>query len=1120
MYFGNLSSKFCLYAFFVLTTFSLKGQVVLNEIYIRPDGLSTTPPNGLIYTDSKEYIELYNKGCTPINVAGYFIATKQNGFGTVVTGITIRIPNVPAANIPPGGHIVLGSAGPGVGLVGNIDIPISAADRCNYANNIVIANVDGWVGLYNAAGVALDCVYWSGSAGNITANPSDFNPGAICLPAGSPAVTLQTPTQINASNPAILSFIANSTPIIVYRQQDGSPTWNFTSTFNAATLPWTINNASPTGNCNGGTCVTPPLPSAPVVTTPITYCQNAISTPLTATASAGGVLNWWGTNPTGGTSTATAPTPSTAVVGSITYYVSQTVGGCESPRSAIVVTVNPSWSSIISCGTSTASSVTFDWTWVNFATGYSISYQVNSGSPINIGSIGNALTYTVNSLNSGDNVTITVTPLGGSANCYTATSFSCATLVNNACGACATPTCPIIGVANYPVRNFSPTSCNTWLPSLTNTTIKSYYLVQSDANGFVGLVQQAGGSPALCITRTAVLRPLGSSCSVAANVNPSIINSNGVASGFNPEWYGLTPNTAYVIEVTITLGAGCTLDSLCSNYYGCSTPAAPTASITIQPTCTTPTGTLVVTSPVGAANLYSIDGVNYQTSPTFSGLAPNNYQVTVKKTPSGCISNGTALVVNAVPSIAAPTASASVQPTCTTPTGTILVSAPTGANLEYSVNGTTYQASTSFSGLAPGAYNVTVRNTTNGCVSTAIAVTINTVPSIAAPTASASVQPTCTTPTGTILVSVPTGANFEYSINGTTYQTSTSFSGLAPGAYNVTVRNTTNGCVSTATAVTINALPPAITPAFLPINPICYGTTLTLPTTSQNGIIGTWSPNFDPLQSSAYLFTPNPGQCAINTSINIQVNPLPNPLLTPGKICVDVSGVAAIPYRLDTGLSNSNYSFQWYIDGVLQVNNTNYFDATVAGNYSVIATNTASGCSSNSVSANVIAVEIATDFTATLASSTLSNTTTIIATVTGGTGTYLYALDDFDYQTSNIFVNVLPGLHTVSVLDVEGCSEFDPISITSIGYPYFFTPNQDGFNDTWNVIGLEDQESAKLFIFDRYGKLLKQLSTQGNGWDGTYLNQQMPASDYWFSLEYIDNNGLTKKFGSHFSLKR
>jgi gliding motility-associated-like protein len=448
-----------------------------------------------------------------------------------------------------------------------------------------------------------------------------------------------------------------------------------------------------------------------------------------------------------------------------------------------------------------------------------------------------------------------------------------------------------------------------------------------------------------------------------------------------------------------------------------------------------------------------------------------------------------------------------------------VVSAPTGANLEYSVNGTTYQTSSTFSGLAPGAYNVTVRNTTNGCVSTATAITINALPSIAAPTASTTVQPTCTTPTGTILVSAPTGANLEYSVNGTTFQASASFSFLAPGAYNVTVRNTSNGCVSTATAVTINALPPAIIPLFAPINPVCAGSTITLPITSINGITGSWTPNFDPFQTITYFFTPNPGQCATNTSGIVQVNPLPNPSLVSGKICVNASGIATIPYRLNTGLNNSNYTFQWNIDGVLQTTTTNYFDAIVGGNYSVIATDIASGCSSAIVSANVTAIITATNFTATLASSTLSNTTTIIATVTGGTGTYLYALDNFDYQTSNIFVNVLPGLHTVSVLDLEGCTEFDPITITSIGYPYFFTPNQDGFNDTWNVIGLEDQESAKVFIFDRYGKLLKQISTQGKGWDGTYNNNQMPSSDYWFTLEY-NENGNQKKFGSHFSLKR
>ena len=112
-----------------------------------------------------------------------------------------------AAIIPPGGHVVLGSASPGVGLVGNIDIPITAADRCNYASNIVISNVDGWVALYNASGVAIDCVYWSSNASNLTSNTSDFNPpGGICLPPGSPSVTLQTPFQINSTSSGIVRY--------------------------------------------------------------------------------------------------------------------------------------------------------------------------------------------------------------------------------------------------------------------------------------------------------------------------------------------------------------------------------------------------------------------------------------------------------------------------------------------------------------------------------------------------------------------------------------------------------------------------------------------------------------------------------------------------------------------------------------------------------------------------------------------------------------------------------------------------------------------------------------------------------------------------------------------------
>ncbi|MFN3640655.1 MAG: T9SS type B sorting domain-containing protein, partial [Flavobacterium sp.] len=87
-------------------------------------------------------------------------------------------------------------------------------------------------------------------------------------------------------------------------------------------------------------------------------------------------------------------------------------------------------------------------------------------------------------------------------------------------------------------------------------------------------------------------------------------------------------------------------------------------------------------------------------------------------------------------------------------------------------------------------------------------------------------------------------------------------------------------------------------------------------------------------------------------------------------------------------------------------------------------------------------------------------------------------------------------------------------------YPNFFTPNADGYNDTWNIIGMEDPVyNAKIYIFDRYGKLLKQISPRGLGWDGTYNGQSMPSTDYWFTVTY-EENGTPKEFRAHFSLKR
>ncbi|MFD0963113.1 T9SS type B sorting domain-containing protein, partial [Pseudofulvibacter geojedonensis] len=82
-----------------------------------------------------------------------------------------------------------------------------------------------------------------------------------------------------------------------------------------------------------------------------------------------------------------------------------------------------------------------------------------------------------------------------------------------------------------------------------------------------------------------------------------------------------------------------------------------------------------------------------------------------------------------------------------------------------------------------------------------------------------------------------------------------------------------------------------------------------------------------------------------------------------------------------------------------------------------------------------------------------------------------------------------------------------------------FSPNSDGANDTWMIHGIDGIPISQIYIFDRFGKLLKQLDPDGAGWDGTYNGSPMPSTDYWFKIIYIENN-QQKEFKANFSLKR
>jgi gliding motility-associated-like protein len=126
-------------------------------------------------------------------------------------------------------------------------------------------------------------------------------------------------------------------------------------------------------------------------------------------------------------------------------------------------------------------------------------------------------------------------------------------------------------------------------------------------------------------------------------------------------------------------------------------------------------------------------------------------------------------------------------------------------------------------------------------------------------------------------------------------------------------------------------------------------------------------------------------------------------------------------------------------------------------------------------------------------------------------------LDNGSFQSSNVFVNVGAGPHTV--IARNGCGMVGPDTVTIVDYPKFFTPNGDGYHDQWNISALSGQANAKIYIFDRFGKLLKEIQPSSNGWDGTFNQQNLPATDYWFVVYYIEKD-MSKEFKSHFALKR
>jgi gliding motility-associated-like protein len=207
---------------------------------------------------------------------------------------------------------------------------------------------------------------------------------------------------------------------------------------------------------------------------------------------------------------------------------------------------------------------------------------------------------------------------------------------------------------------------------------------------------------------------------------------------------------------------------------------------------------------------------------------------------------------------------------------------------------------------------------------------------------------------------------------------------------------------------------------------------------------------------------------------------------------------------LNAGVSNA--TFLWSTgesSQTIQVNNN--------ANYSVVVTSLAAGNCSKTKNFTIVQYDIPVIETVVVKDNS-------VEIITSGNGEYEYSIDGFTYQDSNLFTVGEGGLYTAYVREkINNCGYSDEETFVVLLVPPFFTPNGDGLNDVFYLKGMEFYPNSSISIFNRYGKLIKQIVPSKPFWDGTFEGENLPADDYWYVLK-IDNATAERK--GHFSLKR
>jgi hypothetical protein len=563
------------------------------------------------------------------------------------------------------------------------------------------------------------------------------------------------------------------------------------------------------------------------------------------------------------------------------------------------------------------------------------------------------------------------------------------------------------------------------------STPGTYTVTVKDANGCTASVTVTvgavpGPTVTLTITNSVCGSSTGSIVAVGSGDEPPFkykLNSGTYQS--SGSFTGLAPGT---YTVTVKDNEGCTGSAVATVL---STGGPSVTLNATNPTCGLSNGTIIATGSGGTAPLtYNLNNGSFQSSGTFTGLGPGTYTILVKDA-AGCLNAATVTFTGvSLLSLSA----AATGTSCGQVNGSITAQGSGGtAPLQYSINGTIYQSSGDFSGLASGNYTVWMADA-SGCITT----TTVTVPATTQPVATAySIGASCGNNNGSIVASVSGGTSpMIYSIDGVTFQSSNTFSGLGAGAYTLTVQDA-NGCVNATTVNVGNISGPSL--SVNSVSSKCGNANGSITGTGSGGtppllysIDGTTfqsSGTFTNVTAGTYTVTVQDNNGCIATKLVDVANVAGPSALTSTVVnttCGSSNG------QITASASGGTAPLQYSIDGVTFQGATT-FNSLSAGTYTVWVKD-ANGCT-KTVDVTIVNLEGPNVAATPSPSSCFNDDGAITAIGTGGTGSLTYSIDGITFQSNNIFTGLAEGTYTVTTMDANGCTATATASVSSIASP-------------------------------------------------------------------------------------